>query len=485
MYSNGPGLQLGDALATGQQIRNLALQNQSNQLALDEQKRVAAMRSQLEQARQQAFGGDYRALMALAPQEGIAMQRQAAEANNKSRELDIKQQQADNDTAEANNKRFTAFKDRTIVQANFLNHHAREALEGKVPWASTYQSLVAGVQGGVLDQDILQGVDANNPPPPEVLQSIVEQTDATKRGLASGNYDKDFMSAAADLGYGNDYDAAARDPRVAQLSKQRNDQRAAGAAKGNAVNINNNVSSSSASSPLTLKNESDAQDALGNARDTQYMLAKLEGLSPERFLGYKNKLKIGALSQLDRIDTSQLDDEQKQYLGDAKIFVSNLKQFFNAYRKAITGAGASANELDDLEASILNSNLGPTEFNALLGDAKSGYQRVEAIKSNLLAHGYKLGTDEFAKAFDAARARGADYETALAQGESAQPSTTVTAGSGKNKQTVAAPTMTQGGQVRIAGEHLADQYVKAGRLTPAQREEFIRGYVAKHGGAPQ
>jgi hypothetical protein len=479
MYDNGPGLDIAGALITANQLKQQRQATQSGQMQLDEQKRLAAMRPDLEAARGAAFGGDYRQLMALAPQEAIALRKQNAEQEFKAQELGIKQQEADTNAAEADGKRFSQFKDRTILQANFINHNAREALEGQVPWATTYQNLRSGVQGGLIPEEVLQGVDANNPPPPEVLQQLVQQTDSTKRALASGSYDKDWMQAAADLGYGNDYDKAARDPRVAQLSKQRHDAEIAAKGKPQTV-VNNSVSSTSNTSPLTMTNTTDEQDKLGTTRQSLYALNQVKNLQPERFLGYMNKLKAGSLSQLDKINPDTLDEEDRQYLGDSKVFVSKLKQFFNAYRKVITGAGASAQELNDLEKSVLNSNLGPTEFNAMMKDTISGFERDQAISSALLKQGYELGTNKFAEKFDEIRAQGGDYNAALSGAEASVAPATHTEGKGKNAKTVTNAPMTKGGQVRIAAEHLADQFVAQKKLQPRERDSFIQAYVAKH-----
>jgi hypothetical protein len=57
-------------------------------------------------------------------------------------------------------------------------------------------------------------------------------------------------------------------------------------------------------------------------------------------------------------------DSQKERINKVESFLTPVEQFFNTYRKNITGAAASEKELQKLRETFINGDLSPTEFEA-------------------------------------------------------------------------------------------------------------------------
>lgn len=77
----------------------------------------------------------------------------------------------------------------------------------------------------------------------------------------------------------------------------------------------------------------------------------------------------------------------KGKIGEYKKYQNNVKQFFNQYRKEITGAAAAKEELKDLEQSLFSVNNSPSEFEAGLKQVQDTVKRHLRIKRKLLREG--------------------------------------------------------------------------------------------------
>jgi hypothetical protein len=82
-----------------------------------------------------------------------------------------------------------------------------------------------------------------------------------------------------------------------------------------------------------------------------------------------------------------IGEENKEYLGKARVFIENIEKVFNAYRKEITGAQAAMKEIEMLRTSVLNKKLTPTEFKHSLKSYKEAILRGLRLKRMLLAQG--------------------------------------------------------------------------------------------------
>ena len=103
-------------------------------------------------------------------------------------------------------------------------------------------------------------------------------------------------------------------------------------------------------------------------------IAKL--YKPELF----NKLgvtKIKGLMQLEGLGKT-LTNEQKDSVNSLVTMRTQVVQLFNAYRKDITGAAASNQELDRLEKGFIHMNMSPTEFTVAVEGLQSVAQQQAA-----------------------------------------------------------------------------------------------------------
>jgi hypothetical protein len=117
--------------------------------------------------------------------------------------------------------------------------------------------------------------------------------------------------------------------------------------------------------PLTKANTSKVQDKVLDAEASLSDLSSIADKYSADFLTYKGRAKAMAGSMADKIG---LDDKTSKELVDFNAertgFRNSINQFFNQYRKEITGAAASEKEMQFLMESMFNQNLGPEEFKA-------------------------------------------------------------------------------------------------------------------------
>lgn len=92
--------------------------------------------------------------------------------------------------------------------------------------------------------------------------------------------------------------------------------------------------------------------------------------------------------------------EEKKFAQDRKKFEFLVEQDFNAYRKEITGAAASVQELERLQKAMLNMDLDSDAFEAVLEEYEAKVKRMMRLKRRLLRDGIYVGTSEFGEAFD-------------------------------------------------------------------------------------
>lgn len=98
--------------------------------------------------------------------------------------------------------------------------------------------------------------------------------------------------------------------------------------------------------------------------DAQDSLAKLRNLGPKISADYltyvgRGKAAIGGVQ-----DKAGMSTDATKFNADRSAALQDVEQFFNAYRKLITGAAAAEKELASLKKAVINSDLGPQEFQA-------------------------------------------------------------------------------------------------------------------------
>jgi hypothetical protein len=129
-------------------------------------------------------------------------------------------------------------------------------------------------------------------------------------------------------------------------------------------------------------------------------LARLDQLAEnysDEYLTYWGQGK-GALQSV--LNKAGMKIDPKYLTGKTK-FSTGIQQLFNQYRKEITGAAASVQELDRLKQSMINEDMPPIEFRAAYTQFRDMIKRSLSIKQKLLAQGIPLGSKEFGARLDA------------------------------------------------------------------------------------
>lgn len=128
-----------------------------------------------------------------------------------------------------------------------------------------------------------------------------------------------------------------------------------------------------------------------------------EQFTPE-FLTFAGR--IGAsISSLKSKAGVDLKPEDKKFLQNRRKFTQNINQLFNAYRKEITGAAASVQELESLKKAMLSEDLSPAEFTASFDEFRAELQRANRLSRRVLREGLPGG---FGKNLDTLFISGAD-----------------------------------------------------------------------------
>ena len=92
--------------------------------------------------------------------------------------------------------------------------------------------------------------------------------------------------------------------------------------------------------------------------------------------------------------------EQKERLKKQQDLFMLTSQAFNTYRKEITGAAASEQELKRLEEDFVNKKMSYTQFAQSVQTLKTKMERGLVLKQNLLKKGVKFNSKEYKSYFD-------------------------------------------------------------------------------------
>ncbi len=141
--------------------------------------------------------------------------------------------------------------------------------------------------------------------------------------------------------------------------------------------------------------------------ETLHQLEEIKSVYDDKFLTYSGKA-TGWFNKIKEKSGFELSENDKEFIGTKKKFDQRVNQFFNSYRKLITGAAASVQELASLKEAVLNVDQSPTEFKAAYDDMVQGYQRSIRINHRLLRAGVKQGTKDWGERFDSLYMAGGD-----------------------------------------------------------------------------
>lgn len=179
--------------------------------------------------------------------------------------------------------------------------------------------------------------------------------------------------------------------------------------EGGAVSPTNSTQSELQKSVVGFQDQLNRLDQVAKDHKSSYLT--YPGQARSTFAKYANKV------------TGKSYD--KDYLQGRTKFNNGVEQLFNMYRKEITGAAASVQELDRLKTSMLNVDQSPDEFEASYSQFKSLVTRSMQLKQQFLGQGIPLGSPQMGQMIDDALLSGKqptdDNSSPAGQGNSEAP----------------------------------------------------------------
>lgn len=135
---------------------------------------------------------------------------------------------------------------------------------------------------------------------------------------------------------------------------------------------------------LTTPVKTDLQkDVLGAEEALSNLDSIAENFSSD-YLTYVGRARAAVGGVLDK---AGIESDETKFNANRSAFVSDLNQFFNAYRKEITGAAAGEKELERLMQAMMNMNQGPQAFRATYNEFREKIARNMALKSQQAGRG--------------------------------------------------------------------------------------------------
>jgi hypothetical protein len=141
-----------------------------------------------------------------------------------------------------------------------------------------------------------------------------------------------------------------------------------------------------AGTPLARGSKGKIEGQLANIETNIGELNRIEELYKPEFLTWAGKGKAFWTNLKSKADVD-LSKEEKQFSQGRRRFTQDVNKFFNAYRKEITGAAASVQELESLKKAVFNEDLSPVEFEAAFDEFNKGVYRSRRILRKVMREG--------------------------------------------------------------------------------------------------
>jgi hypothetical protein len=164
-----------------------------------------------------------------------------------------------------------------------------------------------------------------------------------------------------------------------------------GGASGPSITV---VTGGTSTSPLTTASVTKAQ---GELTDAATSIAALQTLLSSYDEKYRTAYGRARANVGDAVAFMGLSTD-KEFRAAKQTWDQEFDQFFNAYRKEITGAGAAVAEIDSLYKSIMSK--APDLVQASLQQLLRKYARNAAIQSEILARGITVGSEQYWREFN-------------------------------------------------------------------------------------
>ena len=154
------------------------------------------------------------------------------------------------------------------------------------------------------------------------------------------------------------------------------------------------VQSSSLDGLTNKSNQTTAGKEIMGAEKIMETLDYMEGLYEPEFLTYLGKGKAFVAASFQKLGIEISNEDLESFMVRKGSWEAANQQFFNAYRKEITGVAAGEKEIAFLEQSVPNINDAPAVYRAKVKLQKQLTQKIIDRNKKFLATGFKQELDD-------------------------------------------------------------------------------------------
>ena len=141
----------------------------------------------------------------------------------------------------------------------------------------------------------------------------------------------------------------------------------------------------------------DAAKKIAGAETIMVTLNNMEGLYEPEFLTYMGQGKAAVAAQMSKLGITINNEELENFMIRKGKWEAVNQQFFNAYRKEITGVAAGEKEIAFLEQSVPNINDAPKIYLAKVKLQKELTQKIIERNKEYLTKGFERTLDDEGK----------------------------------------------------------------------------------------
>ena len=139
--------------------------------------------------------------------------------------------------------------------------------------------------------------------------------------------------------------------------------------------------------------KTDAAKKIAGAETIMVTLNNMEGLYEPEFLTYMGQTKAAVAAQMSKLGITINNEELENFMIRKGKWEAVNQQFFNAYRKEITGVAAGEKEIAFLEQSVPNINDAPKIYLAKVKLQKELTQKIIERNKEYLTKGFERTLD--------------------------------------------------------------------------------------------
>lgn len=265
-------------------------------------------------------------------------------------------------------------------------------------------------QSGLLDHLLGPGTVLPDEYNPDTIAALNEQLTLREASLASGlekpqqvkSFDpsasaRDFF-AQRNIWTVPEAQAYLEDPARQKELESYLAQRSKEAAPKSAITLGVD-SQGNLRAPLSKGAETKIQQDLLDTQEIAANLKELKDVNPRDFLGFWPDVKYSVGRFLDYFGAAP--KSHQDFVEKKRSFNEVVEQSFLAFAKSMTGASRTLKELEDLRNSMLNKDLGPSEYSASLRRYQKAIDRRLRLYSRAIAEGVNVGSPkDLARAMD-------------------------------------------------------------------------------------